>query len=285
MSEGEVTAGIEQLTVNDQQQQQMKSCRCFVGNLNYATRWQALKDHMRVAGEVVFADVMMNNDGRSRGCGIVEYSCLEDAQKAFDTMNDTVLDGRKIYVRENRDGPNPKYSNENQDGEPRQNFRNNRRNDSNNNNSNWSSNNNNDSNNNNSRSNNNKWGNNSSSNTSTNWRSGGEGNAATIKSFDSRNNPQRDDSGKRIFIRNLPYSTKWQDLKELFSEAGEIVRADINLDHDGRSRGFGTVTFASADSVQIAVDKFNGTLLDGRELLVKEDSKFQKEGGSNNNKF
>jgi hypothetical protein len=46
-----------------------KGCRIFVGNLSYSTTWQNLKDHMRKAGNVKFADVFMDQRGKSKGCG------------------------------------------------------------------------------------------------------------------------------------------------------------------------------------------------------------------------
>ena len=36
--------------------------------------WQDLKDHFKAAGNVTRADVMTGSDGRSKGCGIVEFS-------------------------------------------------------------------------------------------------------------------------------------------------------------------------------------------------------------------
>ena len=40
--------------------------------------------------------------GRSRGCGIVEFAAALEAKHAIDTMNNTELDGRLIFVREDR---------------------------------------------------------------------------------------------------------------------------------------------------------------------------------------
>eukprot|EP01027_Heterolobosea_sp_BB2_P013149 GEZU01018996.1.p1 GENE.GEZU01018996.1~~GEZU01018996.1.p1 ORF type:complete len:218 (+),score=50.43 GEZU01018996.1:66-719(+) len=77
--------------------------RVYVGNLAWQTSWQNLKDHMRQAGTVVYADVFMDRDGRSRGCGIVEYESSEEAKKAIDTLTNTTLDGRLIFVREDRE--------------------------------------------------------------------------------------------------------------------------------------------------------------------------------------
>lgn len=58
---------------------------------------------MREAGEVTRADIMTGPDGRSKGCGIVEYATEEEAKKAVETLNDTELNGRQIFVREDRE--------------------------------------------------------------------------------------------------------------------------------------------------------------------------------------
>ena len=56
----------------------------------------------------------------------------------------------------------------------------------------------------------------------------------------------------------LPFHCQWQDLKDLFRQAGTIVRADVSLGPDGRSRGFGTVSFANEIDAERAVAMFNG---------------------------
>lgn len=59
----------------------------------------------------------------------------------------------------------------------------------------------------------------------------------------------------------LPFHCQWQDLKDLFRQAGTILRADVALGPDGRSRGFGTVSFASDADAERAVVMFNGCVL------------------------
>jgi len=80
-----------------------QGCRVYVGNLSWEVAWQDLKDHMREAGEVVHAEVMTEADGRSKGCGIVEFATPEEAKEACDTLSDTELKGRMIFVREDRE--------------------------------------------------------------------------------------------------------------------------------------------------------------------------------------
>jgi len=79
------------------------SNRVYVGNLSWATSWQDLKDHMRDAGEVQYAKILQDRDGRSKGCGIVEFTEVEGAKDAIEKLTDTELKGRKIFVREDRE--------------------------------------------------------------------------------------------------------------------------------------------------------------------------------------
>jgi RNA recognition motif-containing protein len=51
----------------------------------------------------------------------------------------------------------------------------------------------------------------------------------------------------------LPYQAGWQDLKDLFRSAGNIIRADINIGADGRPKGSGTVIFETAKDAQQAI--------------------------------
>ena len=54
----------------------------------------------------------------------------------------------------------------------------------------------------------------------------------------------------------LPYQAGWQDLKDLFRTAGNIIRADINIGADGRPKGSGTVVFETAKDAQQAISAY-----------------------------
>ncbi|KAI4164272.1 MAG: hypothetical protein LQ342_002237 [Letrouitia transgressa] len=77
--------------------------RVYVGNLSYDVKWHHLKDFMRQAGDVLFADVLLLPNGMSKGCGIVEYASREQAQQAVNTLSNQNLMGRLVYVREDRE--------------------------------------------------------------------------------------------------------------------------------------------------------------------------------------
>ena len=69
----------------------------------------------------------------------------------------------------------------------------------------------------------------------------------------------------------LPYRVRWQDLKDLFRRAGTVLRADVSLGPDNRSRGYGTVLLATAEDAGRAIDMFNGYCWQTRVLEVRPD--------------
>jgi len=78
-----------------------RGTRVFVQGLPSSCSWQDLKDHMKIAGEVVFASVSIDPDsGKSKGCGVVQYESTAGAQNAMKTMRDHPLDGYDLFVRE-----------------------------------------------------------------------------------------------------------------------------------------------------------------------------------------
>ena len=81
--------------------------KVYVGNLAYETSWQGLKDHFRQAGEVLHADVLHEPSGRSKGCGLVSFASAAEAAHAIATLSETELDGRAIFVREDREAALP----------------------------------------------------------------------------------------------------------------------------------------------------------------------------------
>uniref|UniRef100_A0A8C4VDH7 Myelin expression factor 2 n=1 Tax=Falco tinnunculus TaxID=100819 RepID=A0A8C4VDH7_FALTI len=87
------------------------------------------------------------------------------------------------------------------------------------------------------------------------------------------NNLQAGRLGSTIFVANLDFKVGWKKLKEVFSIAGTVKRADIKEDKDGKSRGMGTVTFEQAIEAVQAISMFNGQFLFDRPMHVKMDDK------------
>ncbi|KAK9461759.1 uncharacterized protein V1516DRAFT_684802 [Lipomyces oligophaga] len=81
--------------------------RVYVGNLAYNVEWTQLKDIMRQAGNVLYVEVLYMANGKSKGCAIVEYADPADAANAIATLSDLEINGRRIFVREDREAERP----------------------------------------------------------------------------------------------------------------------------------------------------------------------------------
>ncbi|QRW04764.1 RNA recognition motif protein [Ceratobasidium sp. AG-Ba] len=234
----------------------------FVGNLPYRVRWQDLKDLFRKAGTVLRADVSLGPDNRSRGYGTVLLATAEDAGKATDMYNGYVWQNRTLEVRPDRLPPefdlglnhaNPSILTTApianplvplvapQPGHPIDPLT--------------------------------------------------RPMSAALSAPDTAPSPgffapspfgpnsanwanstsQASTLNRQLFIGNLPFQCQWQDLKDLFRSAGQILRADVALGPDGRSRGFGTVVYAKESDATRAVGMFNGYDYNGRILKVHYD--------------
>lgn len=82
-----------------------------------------------------------------------------------------------------------------------------------------------------------------------------------------------------IYVGNLSWNLKDQDLSNLFASYGEVTSAKIVTDKfTQRSKGFGFVEMANDDQAQAAIAALNGSEVDGRNIVVNE-SRPKPEGG------
>ncbi|KAM8781392.1 myelin expression factor 2 isoform 2-T2 [Rhynchonycteris naso] len=210
--------------------------RVFISNIPYDMKWQAIKDLMREkVGEVTYVELFKDAEGKSRGCGVVEFKDEEFVKKALETMNKYDLSGRPLNIKEDPDGENARRALQ---------------------------------------------------------RTGGSFPGGHVPEMGSGlmnlppsilNNPnippevisnlQAGRLGSTIFVANLDFKVGWKKLKEVFSIAGTVKRADIKEDKDGKSRGMGTVTFEQAIEAVQAISMFNGQFLFDRPMHVKMDDK------------
>lgn len=73
----------------------------------------------------------------------------------------------------------------------------------------------------------------------------------------------------KLFVGNLHWHVRRQELKEFFSQWGEVEYASVAFDRETRkSRGFGFVTFASADDAARAKEEANEQELNGRPIYT-----------------
>jgi len=219
-------------------------------------------------------------DGRSKGCGIVEYQNSMDAMNAINQLNNTILKGRPILVREDREempqggghmppayqpygaAPDPMYG------------------------------------------------------AAPDYGAAGYGYGATPydptmaamsygapsyaaphggppmgmrggrpqldgrdlasrQIHPSRAVPPKNPAGCQVVVHGIPFEYAWQELSDLMRTAGRVVHTDIMRDPDGRSKGYGTALFETPTDALNAIAKFHGTELQGRILTVKLDKFLQ----------
>jgi RNA recognition motif-containing protein len=78
-------------------------------------------------------------------------------------------------------------------------------------------------------------------------------------------------NSNKLYVGGLPYTVAEDQLQALFSEHGTVESAKVISDRmTGRSRGFGFVEMSSQEEAEEAIDKLNGTALEGRTLTVNE---------------
>ena len=279
--------------------------RVYVSNLTWETAWQDLKDHFKQVGLVIRADILEQSNGRSKGCGIVEYQLPSDARQAVELLNNSELNGRIIYVREDREAPGVKeikLPNRTIAGQQIQrpsnpgcrvyvgNL---------------------------------SW--------DVTWKdlkdhfksvgfsvkkadiiedNNGRSRGCGLVEFHNPSDAdeaieqlnQSDLMGRQIFVRhdkgdvgqsssqpvkygdsevfgcklyigNLAYDTTWQSLKDHFkASGGTVIRADVMVNEDtGRSKGYGFIEYSLPEEAQEGVKQFNNSTLDGRVIFVRED--------------
>uniref|UniRef100_A0A8B9P6A4 Myelin expression factor 2 n=1 Tax=Apteryx owenii TaxID=8824 RepID=A0A8B9P6A4_APTOW len=215
--------------------------RVFISNIPYDMKWQAIKDLMREkVGEVTYVELFKDAEGKSRVSAVgnnlvVEFKDEEFVKKALETMNKYDLSGRPLNIKEDPDGEHARRALQRVGGQ----------------------------------------------------FPGGHGPDMTPGLMNLPpsilNNPnippevisnlQAGRLGSTIFVANLDFKVGWKKLKEVFSIAGTVKRADIKEDKDGKSRGMGTVTFEQAIEAVQAISMFNGQFLFDRPMHVKMDDK------------
>ncbi len=77
--------------------------------------------------------------------------------------------------------------------------------------------------------------------------------------------------GNKLYVGNLPYSVRDEDLQQSFSQFGAVTSAKVMMERDtGRSKGFGFVEMGSDAEAQAAINGMNGQALGGRSVVVNE---------------
>ena len=77
--------------------------------------------------------------------------------------------------------------------------------------------------------------------------------------------------GNKLYVGNLPYTVRDEDLQQSFGAFGSITSAKVMMERDtGRSKGFGFVEMGNDAEAQAAIAGMNGQSLGGRSITVNE---------------
>ena len=77
--------------------------------------------------------------------------------------------------------------------------------------------------------------------------------------------------GNKLYVGNLPYTVRDEDLQQSFGQFGAVTSAKVMMERDtGRSKGFGFVEMGSDAEAQAAINGMNGQPLGGRSVVVNE---------------
>ncbi|XP_078283653.1 myelin expression factor 2 [Rhinoraja longicauda] len=211
--------------------------RVFISNIPYDTKWQVIKDLMREkVGDVIYVELFKDAEGKSRGCGVVEFKAEDLVTKALDVMNKYDLGGRPLTIKEDAEGDYARRAVQrggggSYPGGP---------------------------------------GSDTSSsfvNLPLNLMNNPNIPAEVLTAL------QAGRLLPTVFVANLDFKVGWKKLKEVFAMAGTVKRADIKEDKDGNSRGIGTVIFEQPLEAVQAISMFNGQLLFDRPMHVKMDDR------------
>ena len=75
----------------------------------------------------------------------------------------------------------------------------------------------------------------------------------------------------KLFVGSLDYSVTDSQLEELFSTVGKVLSAKVIVDRaTGQGKGFGFVEMSTEEEAKTAMNKLNGSQLNGRSIAVKE---------------
>ena len=84
----------------------------------------------------------------------------------------------------------------------------------------------------------------------------------------------------KLFVGGLAWATRDETLRDHFAQCGEVTDAKVIMEREtGRSRGFGFVTFADAETAAKAREELNNSDLDGRSIRVDTATERPNRGG------
>ncbi|XP_005184839.1 myelin expression factor 2 [Musca domestica] len=248
----------------DRSREQRRNCRIYISNIPYDYRWQDLKDlFRRVVGSVEYVELFHDENGKARGCGIVEFKDPDNVQKALEKMNRYEVNGRELVVKEDhgeqrdqcgriiRDGGGGGGGgmgggrgggggNDGGYGGRRDDDR-------------------------------------SSGRNNYNMMSNDFVNPPANYNYYGLSASFLENLGitgplhNKVFVANLDYKVDTKKLKQVFKLAGKVQSVDLSVDKDGNSRGFAVIEYDHPVEAVQAISMLDRQMLYDRRMTVRLD--------------
>jgi len=215
------------------------SRRVYVANVPFDVKWSDLKDLFRdKIGNVSYCQLFENEDGKSRGCGLVEFQDSASARKAIDILHRYEYRGRELVVKEDLDCERDRCGRlilpSRRDKERERDHH------------------------------------------MDGFDVSVGGSAQSYNTYGL--SPQFLESlgvkgplNNRIFVANLDYKVGEHKLEEIFKLAGKVTNVKLYTDATGNSKGHGTVEFEHPVEAVQAISMFHNQKLFNRPLSVRMD--------------
>lgn len=214
--------------------------RVFVNNIPFECRWMEIKDLFREkVGDVAFVELFEDDNGKFKGCGVVEFKDSETAQKAVEIMHKHEIRGRQLNVKiDSGDMDRRRTSSRASERDfmrPNDGFGNNE------------------------------------------FRGDPPFNTYGLNPEFLKSLGISGPLNNKVFISNLDYKVTEKKLEEIFKIAGKLVKVELNVDNEGKSKGHGTAEYEHPLEAVQAISMFNGQRLYARIMNVRMD-KFADDG-------
>lgn len=232
-----------------------------VSNIPYDMRWTALKDLFRTeVGDVMYTEVF-ERDGKSLGCGSVEFRTVEEAKRAVEKMHQFEYGGRKLTVKMDEEGYKTRRA-KFQSLEGRLSQKGNML-----------------------PQNNNQYGSNNNNTTGMSHSSqvaglnsigtslSGYSSVAGIPSYVLQRLGIEGPITNKVFVANLDFKCDEKKIRDVFSMAGRVRDVNLKRNKEGQSRGMAVVEYEHPLEAVQAVSMLDNQQLYDRIMNVKIDLK------------
>ncbi|XP_030020107.1 heterogeneous nuclear ribonucleoprotein M isoform X2 [Manduca sexta] len=213
--------------------------RLFVSNIPYEFRWTELKDLFKEkVGDVAYVELFNDENGKARGCGVVEFTNSEAMKKALFVMHRYELNGRKLVLKEETGNERNRLNSTRSTGGGGGGRIN--------------------------RDDKDNWGINKPREPE-NFNTYG----LSLQFLESIN--VQPPLVKKVFVANLDYKADRAKIKEVFKMAGKVRNIDLAVDKDGNSRGFAVIEYDHPVEAVQAISMFDKQMLYDRRMTVRMD--------------